>query len=325
MIQTAKKMQTLMMREYWENQRSIIWVPAGFAVLLSVLILMTTFGVFDVHSDVNFSDLVNMSKAVDEAGEQGLQTYQSEKFTIEIEDEEDQKILSVLAYKERVMNLGLHIFAIVFGFLSFILGITYLLSSLYTDRKDRSILFFKSLPFSETQVVFSKLIIALIVIPFVAGLFSIIVQIAFGLCVSYMYTGEEAGNIGIGAFILMMLKVFSIHGALIFIDVFKLLPLFSWLLFCSAWSKPYPMFVAFLTPFCLNLFERLMMGSNYIGSFFGNIFNYEGSLTALETGSWSALGESVSYYSTSEVLVGLVLSVVFVVGAIWLRNYKYEM
>src|SRR5450631_2868875 len=41
----------------------------------------------------------------------------------------------------------------------------YLLDCLYADRKDRSILFWKSLPLSDTVTVMSKLIVAMVVIP----------------------------------------------------------------------------------------------------------------------------------------------------------------
>ena len=43
----------------------------------------------------------------------------------------------------------------------------YLLDCLYADRKDRSVLFWKSLPISDTATVLSKLFVALVAIPMV--------------------------------------------------------------------------------------------------------------------------------------------------------------
>ena len=48
-----------------------------------------------------------------------------------------------------------------------IYSVWYLLDCLYADRKDRSVLFFKSLPLTDSATVFSKLFVAIIAIPLV--------------------------------------------------------------------------------------------------------------------------------------------------------------
>lgn len=60
----------------------------------------------------------------------------------------------------------------------------YCLGALYDDRRDRSILFWKSLPLSDTQTVLSKVISALVVAPLIAVIAGIITMFGFMLIIS---------------------------------------------------------------------------------------------------------------------------------------------
>ena len=65
------------------------------------------------------------------------------------------------------------------AFLAVIATITtgiYLLDCLYAERKDRSILFWKSLPVSDTQTVLSKLAVAMLVVPLGVLLLTLLLQ-----------------------------------------------------------------------------------------------------------------------------------------------------
>ena len=53
----------------------------------------------------------------------------------------------------------------------------YLLDSLYSERKDRSILFWKSLPVSDAMTVASKAVVALLAVPLLVWLLSLLVSV----------------------------------------------------------------------------------------------------------------------------------------------------
>src|SRR2546423_3684320 len=53
-------------------------------------------------------------------------------------------------------------------FIVFIVGVFYCLDALYGERRDRSILFWKSLPVSDLTTVLSKITIPLVVLPVIA-------------------------------------------------------------------------------------------------------------------------------------------------------------
>ena len=72
------------------------------------------------------------------------------------------------------------LFGIIFTVGSFV-AVFYLLDSLYAERKNRSILFWKSLPISDTETVLSKLVAAMILVPVVALVAGIVCWIVMRL------------------------------------------------------------------------------------------------------------------------------------------------
>src|SRR6202035_4529344 len=62
-------------------------------------------------------------------------------------------------------------------FVVFIVGVFYCLDALHGERRDRSILFWKSLPVSDLTTVLSKAIVPLVVVPLVS--FAVIVGTQF--------------------------------------------------------------------------------------------------------------------------------------------------
>src|SRR5690606_3193526 len=65
-------------------------------------------------------------------------------------------------YAGQLLMAGL---AAVLGVVSCLVTVVYLLDCLFAERKDRSILFWKSLPVSDAETVLSKLALALIIVP----------------------------------------------------------------------------------------------------------------------------------------------------------------
>src|SRR6185503_18127636 len=82
-----------------------------------------------------------------------------------------QSMDTVGAGLDLVMYSPSMIISIVMGFVVFF----YCLGALYDDRRDRSILFWKSLPISDASTVLSKVISATIVAPVIAVVVGVIV------------------------------------------------------------------------------------------------------------------------------------------------------
>ena len=137
----------------------------------------------------------------------------------------------------------------------------YLLDCLYADRKDRSILFWKSLPISDATTVLSKLATALIVIPVVyfvgADLTTLIM--AFILSVrAHSLLGAALWH----ADLWLQLQVLWLY--LIVSSAIWFLPVAGYLLVVSAWAKRAVMLWSILPPIALLLAERWFFGTHLI-------------------------------------------------------------
>ncbi|MFL0796789.1 MAG: hypothetical protein K6L73_04795 [Cellvibrionaceae bacterium] len=210
------------------------------------------------------------------------------------------------------------------GLIALVVSIYYLLSCLYDDRKDRSILFWKSMPVSEVQTVLVKLVFGLYMIPLLSlilGLVSLLVNaLVISVWADWM-TPLDFGYVfsGLKLFSVFWHKfVFSIVGSI------WILPFFTWLLLASAYSKKSPLLIAVVPPLTLTVFEKVFFGSSTLTSLIRAYlpdlkqYSYRNSSVA------DMLSDHLAVFAQGpNVYWGLVVSVAFVIAAIWLRNNRY--
>jgi len=133
----------------------------------------------------------------------------------------------------------------------------YLLDCLFTDRKDRSVLFWKSLPVSDTATVMSKLATGLIVIPLLYFAAADLTTLLVAFIVSV-----RARSIGGGLWHLdlwLQLQVLWLY--VIATSAVWYLPIAAYLLVVSAWAKRAVMLWSILPPLGIILAERWFFGS----------------------------------------------------------------
>lgn len=140
---------------------------------------------------------------------------------------------------------------------TFIVGFVYCLDALYGERRDRSILFWKSLPVSDVTTVLSKASIPLVVLPLIAYALSIITQLLlFPLTVmALMRSGANAwAELDFLRGLLIMAYGLIVH-ALWFA------PIYGWLLLVSAWARRAPVLWALLPPLAISAVERILFNT----------------------------------------------------------------
>jgi ABC-2 type transport system permease protein len=134
------------------------------------------------------------------------------------------------------------------GVVLFFVLFFYCIGSLYDDRRDRSVLFWKSLPLSDTATVASKAATALFIAPLVATAAAILTGIGFLILVS----GYVAFN-GVNPLPLLWssaapLKVAANLIATIPVQALWALPTVGWLMLCSSWARSKPFLWAIALP-----------------------------------------------------------------------------
>ena len=90
----------------------------------------------------------------------------------------DVLLLDDPAKQRAAIEMPYDIAAMMMIFAVFIVGVFYCLDALHGERRDRSILFWKSLPVSDLTTVLSKVTIPLVVLPLIAFAFIVCVQIS---------------------------------------------------------------------------------------------------------------------------------------------------
>jgi ABC-2 type transport system permease protein len=141
----------------------------------------------------------------------------------------------------------------------------YCLAALNGERRDRSILFWKSLPISDLTAVLAKASIPLLIMP----VFDFVVIIALQTIllilgsIGAMLQGAGPGLMGADLHLPQM-WAFLLYGLVV--TTLWYAPIFGWLLMVSAWSKRAPFLWAVLPPLALALVERLSLNTNVIGN-----------------------------------------------------------
>jgi ABC-2 type transport system permease protein len=226
----------------------------------------------------------------------------------------------------------------------FVVAVFYCIDALYAERRDRSILFWKSLPVSDRDTVISKSLTALFVGPLIAVAFALVLSllVLFSLMVLAAFHGLNLFGLVLGDknFYLVFLQILS------FIPVYVLwaLPTVGYLLFVSSWAKTKPFLWAvgvpvlggvILTwvnalagsPFVLQGYWKVIvargLGSVFPGSWLGQVsesnanINPDNAVSMLIANTYSLLG-------TANLWIGVAIGLAFLFGAVKMRRYRDE-
>jgi ABC-2 type transport system permease protein len=230
------QMPLLVRREFWEHRAFVIApvLVSGFWVMLALLL-----GIFG-------------SLDADEL-KQAMQRHHN------LEDNAPDALAGLLVS-----------LTIPFAIVMTVVAVFYLLDSLYADRRDRSVLFWKSLPVSDRSTVLSKLLTVAVALPLVtlAAAFASNILVALIACVRLSVEG-----IHIWGYLWNPVVWIASHTILVYAlaaAVLWYLPLFAYLLLVSASAGRAVMLWAVLPPLGLMLVERIVFGTGYVAQLIGD-------------------------------------------------------
>jgi ABC-2 type transport system permease protein len=208
---------------------------------------------------------------------------------------------------------------------SFLVAVFFCLDALYGERRDRSILFWKSLPVSDFVAVFAKAAVPLVVIPVIA--FAVILSTQFLVLLLSTVTlwANSQGVSAIWTEIPWAQKIAVLLYAIAVLSIW-FAPLYGWLLFASGWAPRAPFLWAVLPPLALAVAEKIAFGTSYFGEmlryFFSACFHQAFSLE--HGGHIDQLSEldPAKFFFTPSVWIGLLVAAIFLVAASLLRRYR---
>lgn len=151
---------------------------------------------------------------------------------------------------------------------AFLVGVFYCLDALHGERRDRSILFWKSLPVSDRTTVLAKAAIPLLVLP----LLSLAIIVTTHVAMLLATTARLAGDGRTLAMVWDELSWFQMVVAMayaFFVIALWHAPLYAWLLLISAWAKRATFLWAVLPIALVAMFERIVAQTSYFGKAIG--------------------------------------------------------
>jgi ABC-2 type transport system permease protein len=212
-------------------------------------------------------------------------------------------------------------------FIVFIVGVFYCLDALHGERRDRSILFWKSLPVSDLTTVLSKVTIPLVVLPLISFAITVCVQSIMLLETSVVLIFHGMSPATTWANVPVFQSWLVLLYGLVAIALWHS-PIYGWLLLVSGWARRATFLWAVLPLLAIGIFERVTLGTSHFGSlvmkrlmgFAPGAFDFNphhsiaiGSLTQLTPGR---------YLSTPALWIGLVVAAAFLAVAVRLRRYR---
>jgi ABC-2 type transport system permease protein len=317
-------MKWLLKREFWEHKGGFFWAPIVVAVIMALVSAATIIFVFT--TGIEFNAIVKNGNVIH---------LPMEKLS------ESQILDGVHKAADGYIGYG-GLLVVVLSFVVFF----YCLSALFDERKDRSVLFWKSLPVTDSATVLSKVIVALVVAPaitiIVATILGLFLLLTFGLAALTIKHNLFGVMLTTPEFYYSPLKVVAL------MPVYALwaLPTVGWLLMVGAWARSKPFLWAvglpLLTGGMVSWANKMFSLGLSLDWFWLNIIGR--GLLSIVPGSWFAIGEtdprlSVSMKSieTSSLLaqswqqlatpnlwIGVAIGAAMIYAAIRLRRWKDE-
>ena len=217
--------------------------------------------------------------------------------------------------------------AIVGFAIAFVMSLFYCAETLQGERRDRSILFWKSLPVSDATAVLAKAAVPLVVVPLVVFLSTAAAQLLMALVSALVVRGDDAGRALLWANVQPIAGVFTV-GYIVAVLALWHAPVYGWLLLVSAWARRAVLLWAAVPLIAIAAIERIMLGSLHVVGYLeylavgwvhrGLAFGGGGEVSGMEP-LMDALTPA-RLMATPSLWIGLLFSAACLAAAIQLRR-----
>jgi ABC-2 type transport system permease protein len=225
-------------------------------------------------------------------------------------------------HRRAAIEIPYDIAAVMLIFTAFIVGLFYCLDALHGERRDRSILFWKSLPVSDLTTLLSKATIPLVVLPLVT--FAIIVVTQF---IMLLISTAALLPSGLAATTWANFNLFQQSLILLYALVAIALwhaPIYGWALLISGWARRATFLYAVLPLLAIGFFEKITFNTSH----FASMLKYR--LLGFAPEAFAFTGHTIDspqitpgrYLGTPGLWVGLVIAATFISAAVRLRRYR---
>ena len=296
MIQVLK---TMIVREIQEHKVAFVYAPFFVSIILCFVIASVYFGGTNIQTDqFNFS-----TEYYDEEIRQAMQSVSS--------------VSRIDIVRTGLLVLGFPILLTVgFGLLA------YSLSTFADERKDRSLIFWRSLPVSDLTTVLSKVFIVTLIVPLMVIPYIILLQLVAMTSASIFFATND------------IVSFSWLWGSYIITDWFRIifslwaqalwsLPLFLWLMLAGTYAAR-PIAGAIVPPVILIVLEGVIFKTNLVLEFIENRIGFWSRSDSFPKEYQEIrvvdISDILLLFSTQAFWIGIVASVILVAGIVYVRS-----
>jgi len=209
---------------------------------------------------------------------------------------------------------------------TFVVAVFYCLDALHGERRDRSILFWKSLPVSDLTTVLSKASIPLLILPLLTFAITVVMQLIMLLLSGLVLVGSGLSGATLWTHfsffqmsLMLLYHLVAIHGL-------WYAPLYGWLLLVSGWARRAAFLWAALPLLAIGIVEKIAFNTSHFGAMLG--YRLSGGP---EGATFTAGGMSMDpltqihpgeFLISPGLWIGLVIAAAFLAAAVRLRRYR---
>jgi ABC-2 type transport system permease protein len=209
---------------------------------------------------------------------------------------------------------------------AFVVGIFYSLEALHGERRDRSILFWKSLPVSDLTTVLSKASIPLVVLPLLSFALTVATQWIMLLLGTAVLLGSGLSVAPLWAHMPFFQMWLLLLYHLVAVHMLWYAPIYGWLLLVSGWARRAAILWASLPLLAIGVVEKLAFNTTHFCAWLGYRFSGDaagGSFTP-DNVSMDPLMHLTpgKFLSTPGLWIGLAFFAACIAGAVRLRRYQ---
>ncbi len=208
---------------------------------------------------------------------------------------------------------------------TFIIALFYSVDALHGERRDRSILFWKSLPVSDLTTVLSKASIPLVVIPLLTFAITVVTQFVMLLLSSAVLLGSGLSLATLWTQVSLPQTSLLLLYHLVTVHALWYAPIYAWLLMVSGWARRAPFLWATLPLLAIGVVEKIAFNTTHFAAMLGNRMSGD---AAAVTVPGSMPMDPMTHITPGHFLgspglwIGLAIAAALLAAAVRLRRYQ---
>ncbi len=310
----------LLRREWFEHRMAFLLSPAVLLLLIMLagMVFLPSADRVEISSNEDVALMERLQP--DDEGNMSIGSIITAMF-LDVAGSTDGEISQRLRFL-------LNTIAVPFYWVLLFVSVFALVACVYDERRDRSVLFWKSMPVSDTRTILSKYVYVAWVMPLLTAAFIFVAQlyaiVLFGAYVEDGMGGRVWANSGLLITLVQLVLGFVLNGVV-------LLPVFGWILLVSAAARSAPLLWVLGVPLTLSILEGIFFDSGVFARLVGwhvamptlPRAHYDGEAQGMGI-ELPTLAGQLEVLGTTNFWLGAIVGVGLLAATVWVRARHNE-